>query len=452
MGFSILLIKFIIVFLLVPSIIFAETIHVRKYTSVPTIQLGIDSASNGDTVLVWDDIYTGQGNVNISFEGKSIVVKSLFGPTATIIDCGGSPNRAFVFNQGETQATILEGFTIRNGDCSNQYLDFAGGALKIQASPKIKNCIFFHNKAKVGGAIFISKPPESGTSTFVSPIITECYFISDSAVGDIGYLGGAISCGTGAHTTVNKCAFENNYSTYRGGAILTIDITTISECIFLNNVSPQGGAGNIGGIAAIENCTFVNNHAPVSSMGHGGALVFYDSSEIEFNNNIVAFNTAMSNYGGGIWCSPMVSVSFSCNDFWGNTGGDILGNGHDISELDSNTVFKDPIFCDHENNDFHISSYSPCAPSNSRCGTLIGMYDVNCEICCDLAGDINSNDEVNLLDITYAIAYLYRGGPEPLCLDEADANGDCKINILDATYMIKYLYKYGPLPVCGCIL
>jgi hypothetical protein len=69
--------------------------------------------------------------------------------------------------------------------------------------------------------------------------------------------------------------------------------------------------------------------------------------------------------------------------------------------------------------------------------------------CCDLAGDANNNGSVNILDITFEISYLYKGGPPPACNDEADANGNGTVNILDITYLISYLYKGGPAPICG---
>jgi hypothetical protein len=56
---------------------------------------------------------------------------------------------------------------------------------------------------------------------------------------------------------------------------------------------------------------------------------------------------------------------------------------------------------------------------------------------------------VNILDITFLIAYLYQEGPAPECMYEGDANGDCTINILDITYLISYLYMGGPAPICA---
>jgi hypothetical protein len=69
--------------------------------------------------------------------------------------------------------------------------------------------------------------------------------------------------------------------------------------------------------------------------------------------------------------------------------------------------------------------------------------------CCEVPGDANDNGSVNILDITFEISYLYKGGPAPNCNDEADANGNGTVNILDITYLISYLYKGGPEPICG---
>jgi len=64
------------------------------------------------------------------------------------------------------------------------------------------------------------------------------------------------------------------------------------------------------------------------------------------------------------------------------------------------------------------------------------------------AGDANGDGTINILDITFLIAYLYKGGPPPVPVEAADADCNGMINILDITTLINYLYKGGPQPDC----
>ena len=63
-----------------------------------------------------------------------------------------------------------------------------------------------------------------------------------------------------------------------------------------------------------------------------------------------------------------------------------------------------------------------------------------------IKGDVDGSGAINILDVTYLINYLYKGGPAP-DLYAADANTDSAINLLDISYLINYLYKGGPPPV-----
>lgn len=64
-------------------------------------------------------------------------------------------------------------------------------------------------------------------------------------------------------------------------------------------------------------------------------------------------------------------------------------------------------------------------------------------------GDADRNEVINILDITYIIDYLYKGGPAPYPEHAGDADCNLVLNILDITYLISYLYKGGEEP---CII
>ena len=65
-----------------------------------------------------------------------------------------------------------------------------------------------------------------------------------------------------------------------------------------------------------------------------------------------------------------------------------------------------------------------------------------------ICGDASGNGAINILDATFMINYLYKGGAAPDPLESADMNGSGGINILDVTYLISYLYMGGPAPIC----
>jgi len=80
-----------------------------------SIQEAIDAGAVTETIItVLDGTYTGTGNHDIDFGGKVINLCSLNGPSNCIIDCKGL-GRGFDFHSGETQQTVVAGFTITNG-------------------------------------------------------------------------------------------------------------------------------------------------------------------------------------------------------------------------------------------------------------------------------------------------------------------------------------------------
>ncbi len=122
-----------------------------------TIQAGIYAAGPHDTVLVADGVYTGVGNTDLDFRcpsltasgGRLIAVRSANGPANCIIDCQGA-GRAFYFHSGETELSIVDGLTIRNGSA-----DYGGAIYCDDSSPTITNCVITGNTARqLGGGIY----------------------------------------------------------------------------------------------------------------------------------------------------------------------------------------------------------------------------------------------------------------------------------------------------------
>ncbi len=348
-----------------------------------TIQEAVNKAASGDTVFVARGFYSGEGNRDIDFNGKEIVLLSEDGPDLTVIDCNGSDtesHRGFIFQSGEEAGAVVDGFTVRGGMVMAGSGPHHGGAILCDASfPTIRNCKI-ENNAAVSGA--------------------------------------GISCINGAAPDVSFCVFTGNISTDYGG-----------------------GMACFGSSPVITNCTFARNYSAYIWDNYGGGISCADTCAPVINNCIFAFNTG----GGGVKCEDHYSIPYlNCCDIFGNVGGDWAGL---IANqlLISGNMWADPLFIDGFRGLYYLEPESPCMPENNECNELIGALGEMPEFVC---GDFNSDDNVNILDITAMIAYLYKGGPPPANILAADVNGSGDVNILDITYLISYLYKGGPEPVC----
>jgi hypothetical protein len=123
-----------------------------------TIQEGINTSADADTVLVYPGIYY----ENINYNGKNITVGSLNLITGeeqyisqTIID--GNQNGSCVqVMSGEDSTATLQGFSIVNGSgYPANHGPYGGGVYINNSELDIKNCLIKDNIAYRGGGIYI---------------------------------------------------------------------------------------------------------------------------------------------------------------------------------------------------------------------------------------------------------------------------------------------------------
>jgi len=162
---------------------YAATIEVP--TDCLTIQCGIDTAQDGDIVVVLPGLYI----ENLKFNGKNITVISQDGPLTTIIDGGTGIDEASTIAFEDNESPVLDGFTIQGGSGNlrklvggNNYM-VGGGIMCYASSPTLRNLIVQNNTADVAGGIFF---------TLCTGLIENSQIINNRAefsVGGVGFTG-----------------------------------------------------------------------------------------------------------------------------------------------------------------------------------------------------------------------------------------------------------------------
>jgi hypothetical protein len=184
-----------------------------------TIQKGVDTAQEGDTVLVADGTYTGPGNKNISLGYRNMTICSANGPRNCIIDLEND-GKGFVLDWANTAATCIDGFTIMNGNPGDVY-NYGVGISCTTCGAIIRNCIIKnHSGVQWGAGIDVRFRGQ--------PVIVNSIFTGNrSTVG-----GSAVSVYQDSPAFINCTFFDNS-----GGhsVVSATPTTSFTNCIFWNN-------------------------------------------------------------------------------------------------------------------------------------------------------------------------------------------------------------------------
>jgi len=276
--------------ILFPSInTFATIKHVPS--EYPTIQDGIDASVDGDTILVADGTYTGDGNRDIDFLGKAIMVMSENGAESCIIDCNGGIG-GFYFQNGEGTESVLKGFTITGSPWMSGAIYCNTSSPTIIENRVIGNelwGIYCTDSSPIIGNNVISENNRGGIRCWVSSPIILHNIISDN----IAVNGGGINC--------------------ISGSPLIIDNTIAGNVVYLGGCLAGGGIFCAGSNAIIIGNTITKNY--VYGWGGGIASCFDDSSTAI--NNTISENIAYYS-GGGVTILESGYLRTSNTILWNN--------------------------------------------------------------------------------------------------------------------------------------
>ncbi|MBD3160786.1 MAG: hypothetical protein GF346_01455, partial [Candidatus Eisenbacteria bacterium] len=306
------------------------------------LQEAIDAAGSGDTIRVGPGIHEGP----FWIETKSLVLRSIDGPAATILQGIPAPDRdsrepVVHFFYEEQGGSEISGFTIRDGE---------SGIKCSSASPWIHDNVIVHNRGPIGSGVC-------------------CVFWSDAVIESNWIVG---------NRAIYNCCFPS-----RGGGIYADDSSPVvirDNVVAFNQCRGQCLGGGISiHIGTVERNTVVGNDADGPA---GGIELIGD--ELAVRANIVVGNRSHE-FADGIMVQrdPVIE----CNDIWGNGSENYWGAGPGDGDFS-----EDPLLCgipateelsleDPEAGVFALDAASPCLPGQhpdgADCGR-IGARETGC--------------------------------------------------------------------------
>ncbi len=358
----------------VESLATVRTVRQDGSGDFTTIGAAVAVATAGDVIEVGPGVYPEKVDVYVTL---SFV--STDGAAATIVD--GEDIHYPLWFRGGTGHQV-DGFTFRNG-----YHVSGGGAIRCQAGATltIRNSILEDNVSDYDGGGFFTRDSGSRIDAY------DCIFRRNYAARNAG-AGIAI---LSSRITYTRCSFFDNTAGVLSAGV-TADHSTmdVTNCLFVGNVSQT--------IAAVyyymSSGNVVGNTFSANAGDEYGSVLIQSSSGTNVTRNIFSGDSQ----GAGLAYSG--SGSHSCNVYYSNVGGPIIG-----ASLNATEVQGDPLFCDAPNGNYAVAGNSPATPANSPCGLLVGAFEEGCSPIVPTTHRVRQDGSGDFLTIGEAVAASHGG-------------------------------------------
>jgi len=352
--------------LFIITFIFSTTINVPA--DYATIQEGLDAASEGDTVLVEAGTYV----ENIVWPATNSIKLIGSGQTDCIID-GDSTASVIRFEEDLggiiDSTTLLEGFTITNGNAHLTGERYGGGIFIFSSSPVIHSVLINNNEAMRGGGFYID--------TNSDPLLKYIEIRNNSSYAGNG---GGIYIRDDSDPIIENTIIDNNeafFSEGKGVFIHNNSNPTFLHSQISNHVDGFGVGVHDESSPIFDYTTIVNNSSPTGNGygDHGGGIYADDGSNLTITNSIIWYNLPKEIEFNDSQSPNFVSIENS-NVRMGVSG--VITNDNGEVDWGNSNINQNPLFCDRDNNDFSLAENSPCV-GISQGGANIGALSIGCD-------------------------------------------------------------------------
>ncbi|MBI1826846.1 MAG: right-handed parallel beta-helix repeat-containing protein [Planctomycetes bacterium] len=344
-----------------------------------SIQKAVNRSFPGDSVLLQDGTFTGNGNHDVDYGGRDITIRCANGLGHCTVDLQNLSYNAFIFQTHETRSARLEGIWIINPSIQPippGYYSPPAPIITNGTGPTIESCEIDFNasQAPIYNTPYSSGPNAVYLTEGSTPRFHNCRVVASKT---------AFVCTGGSVADIDDCFLDGAQVILDGGA------ANLDHCI-LSHANAQSGLRGALELYNSSNVTLTNT-AVTQSAGNGismmdptGTGIFAGtvnarnlliadcavSGILEKLGPVTLVNSALVNNLGGIVQQGTVTAVIVNSILRGRGGAQISSPSQQLVQVSysdvqggwpgTGNIDVDAMFVDAANGDYHLQQGSPC--------------------------------------------------------------------------------------------